>query len=117
MRWKPQTGGALTIEALGFLTDSFRPVPENYGLDSMWYPTLNYGIDVKRRRNGSDGKEAGWEWLYVKAEMTESRNGRFGIDVLVVDEEGEIVATSRHVALIVSAERNTNGRTGGVAKI
>jgi hypothetical protein len=42
--------------------------------------------------------------------MTEMRHGRFGIDVVILTEEGEVVCTSRHVALIVSAERNYKGR-------
>lgn len=76
-----------------------------------WYPTLSYGVDVKRKKMCSEGKnEVGWEWLYIKAEMTEMRHGRFGIDVVILTEEGEVVCTSLHVALIVSAERNYKGR-------
>lgn len=75
-----------------------------------WYPTLSYGVDVKRRKNDGAGKEEGWEWLYVRAEMTEMRHGRFGIDVVIFEESGEVVCTSRHVALIVSAARNIKGR-------
>lgn len=117
VRWKGTVGGFLKVESLGFLTDAFRPVPENYGLEGKWYPTLSYGLDVKRRRNGADGKEVGWEWLYVRAEMTEARNGRFGIDVVVCDEEGSVICTSRHVALIVGSDRNVKGRGDTIAKI
>lgn len=114
-KWMPENGERFTVESLPFLADAFRPIPENYGLKGNWYPTLNYGVDVKKRRNGEDGKEVGWEWLYIRAEMTEMRNGRFGVDLVILSEDGEVVCTSRHVALILGAERNYKGR--GEAKI
>ena len=111
VRWLPQVGGRFTVDALPYLADGFRPVPENYGLKGYWYPTLSYGVDVKRKKMCEKGqKEVGWEWLYVRAEMTDMRNGRFGLDVIILDEEGNVVCTSRHVAMTVSWERNVKGR-------
>jgi hypothetical protein len=34
------------------------------------------------------------------------RNGRMDLDVILFDEEGDLVALSRHAALIVLGERN-----------
>ena len=40
------------------------------------------------------------------------KNGRMDLEVVVLDEEGDIVALSQHVALIVGAERNLADRKG-----
>lgn len=110
VKWKVENGERFTVEALPFLADAFQPIPEQFGLSGFWYPTLSYAVDVKRKA------EAGWEWLYVRAEMYDCENGRLGYDVVICDEAGEVVCTSRHTALIVSAERNSAGRADG-AKI
>jgi len=49
----------------------------------------------------------------VRVSMYEVRHGRFGMDVVLFDEQGAVVATSRHVALIVDGARNVKGRMGG----
>jgi hypothetical protein len=113
VKWKPENGTNFTVEALPFLADAFRPIPEQFGLSTFWYPTLSYGVDVKRKPSNGEGA---WEWLYLRAEMSECANGRMGIDVVICEEGGEVVCTSRHTALIVSAERNSAGRVEG-AKI
>jgi hypothetical protein len=41
------------------------------------------------------------------------QNGRFDIEVVILDETGDIVALSHHVALAVSAERNDAKRVTG----
>ena len=110
VRWNPSSCPSsprkFTVDALPFLADAFRPLPESYGLSGNWYPTVSYGVDVRR------GGE--WEWLFLRVKMYEVRHGRFGMDVVIcADVEGEglvVVATSRHVALIVGGERNVKGR-------
>jgi len=57
-----------------------------------------------------------WEWLFVRVNMYEVRNGRFGMDVTIFEEGGGVVATSRHVALIVDGRRNVKGRMGEYEK-
>jgi hypothetical protein len=56
-----------------------------------------------------EGKE-GWEWLFLRAELRECWGGRFGMDVIIADEEGQVVATCSHTALIVGIDRNLKGR-------
>jgi len=92
------------VQDLPFLADAYKPLPESYGpsLAGNWYPTVNYDMNVMRAGE--------WEWLYVRVEMNEARNGRFALDIVIADEKG-VVATSRHVALIVSAARNIKGRS------
>ena len=92
-----------SVQALCFIVDEFRPVPEHFGIVGQWYPTMSMSLEVKKGL--ADGKP-GWEWLFLRLESHQIRNGRMDIDVVVLDEEGELVALSRHVALIVPSERN-----------
>jgi len=97
MRWLPASGKKFTVEALPYV------------LEGNWYPTVNFGMDIKR------GGE--WEWLYVRIDMHDVNNGRYDQDVVIADEDGNVIATSRHACLIVSGERNIKGRIpGGEAK-
>ena len=48
----------------------------------------------------------GVEWLFSRVRSKRIRNGRMDLEVTVLDERGEVVALSTHVALIVRAERN-----------
>jgi hypothetical protein len=42
----------------------------------------------------------GAEWLFVRTKAHKIKNGRFDTDVWVLDEEGDLVALSKHVSLI-----------------
>ena len=107
IRWRNDTGGpngeGFSISSLPFLADTFIPLPEAYGLTGNWFPTMCLGIEVKK----APPTEKGWEWLFMRIEMRVVKYGRNDIDVVIMDEEGEIVALSRHTALIVSFERNS----------
>jgi hypothetical protein len=81
---------------------------EAYGVEGNWFPTLNMGVEVKR-----GVPVRGWEWLFVRVEMRGVRDGRFDYDVVILDEDGGLVAISRHVALVVGAERNYKRGGGG----
>jgi hypothetical protein len=48
----------------------------------------------------------GWEWLYVRIECCSIRNGRMDIEVVICDEDAQVVAVSKHVALIIDVSRN-----------
>jgi hypothetical protein len=54
--------------------------------------------------------EEGAEWLAVRVASKQIKDGRFDLEVLVRDVEGEIEALSHHVALILSIDRNTTKR-------
>jgi hypothetical protein len=67
-------GKLFNISPLSYLADCFRPLLEALGVVGKWHPTLSYGMEVKK--GPYEGKE-GWEWLFLRAEMHEIRNGSF----------------------------------------
>jgi hypothetical protein len=109
VRWSPTVGTTLSISSLAFLADAFRPMPEAYGVKKSWFPTMSYGIEVKRAPPAG-----GWEWLFIRAEMGMCKNGRHDYSVVIADEQGEVVAVSRHTTLIVSADRNYKPKTANL---
>ena len=120
-----------TNESLGFVCDSFPQIMEAYLLGNvdpysieferkysqeeqkrilgnhakMWYPTLLLNLDIKKAL-----PEEGVRWLFVRLECKAIKSGRYDLEVLVMDAEGELVAVSNHVCLAVSAERNVAAR-------
>ena len=50
----------------------------------------------------------GCEWLFSRIEAKEIRNRRFDTHVTVLNEDGELVAMSKHVGLVL--ERLEEGR-------
>lgn len=89
---EPQVGGAVQKKAM----------------DASWYPTLLLNLDVKKAL-----PDAGVDWLFVRVRTKKILNGRFDLEIIVLDEVGDIVALSHHVCMIVSAERNLAKRNTG----
>jgi hypothetical protein len=119
VRWAPESGTAVfTVASLPFLADCFRPLPEAYRLRGhYWYATLNYGVEVRR---GPPPVTGGWEWLFVRVEMSDVRgSGRYGMDVWILDEWQRLVARSWHTALIMQppVEKNNNNTNNNNSKI
>lgn len=104
--WDDSTGEKLfTVQSIPLLVDLFRPPASQYdNVNKKWYPTLNMGFEIKK---APPAGEEGWKWLYMRIHMTVALHGRYGLDITLLDEAGEVVALSRHVALIVGVERNT----------
>ncbi|KAL8806551.1 MAG: hypothetical protein Q9200_004998 [Gallowayella weberi] len=115
-------GGKFTQTSLGFVADQFPQIVEIYpgtaaptgsefeekvftrrrGVkEMMWYPTVLLNLEVKKAL-----PEDGVEWLFVRVRAKRIEKGRMDLEVVVLDEEGELVAISQHVCLIVGAERN-----------
>lgn len=69
---------------------------------ALWFPTVVMNLEAK-----SVLPHEGVEWLAVRVTCKQIKDGRFDLEVLVRDLEGEIVVLSHHVAMIVSLERNT----------
>lgn len=67
----------------------------------FWYPTLVLNLDIKK----SLPKE-GIEWLFVRVYTKQIKNGRFDLEVIICDAEGDIIALSHHSCLILGSERN-----------
>lgn len=117
-----------TTDSMVLLTDIFphmltgldaAAAPSRTGSDGkgsktppFWYPTVTLNVDFKRRL-----PPEGEEWLYSRIILKDVRNGRTDIEVIMMNERGEIVALANQIGLVVSASRNTNGRTLPSAKI
>ena len=74
----------------------------------FWYPTVLLNMDFKKPL-----PEEGVEWLFVRADTKQIKNGRMDIDIVILDEEGDIVALSHHVSLAVDSARNIAERKTG----
>ncbi|KAL0465938.1 thioesterase-like superfamily domain-containing protein [Neurospora intermedia] len=70
-----------------------------------WYPTVVMNVEQKKA-----APEKGWEWLRMRVSSKEVKGGRFDLEVLVMDEKGELVVVSNHVGLVLGSERNLAGR-------
>ncbi len=120
-----------TNESLGYVCDTFPQIIEQYvlgGLDPysiefekrytqeqqkkimshdarMWYPTLLLNMEIKKAL-----PEEGARWLFVRLQAKTIKNGRYDLEVLCLDETGDLVAISNHVCFAVSSERNLAAR-------
>jgi len=120
-------------EGLGYVCDMFRQAVEGLEDSSSskpstsppsaskeekppsakyWYPTLTLTLDIKKPLLAS-----GSEWLFVRNTNKQIKDGKMDIEVVILDEAGEIVALSHHVALVVGTERNLGKRGGQESKI
>lgn len=124
-------GEKFTNESLGYIADTF-PLPTEllyndnnpYGLSSFdsrstvsklakyWYPTLVLNLEIKKSL-----PEGGVNWLFGRVRAKQIKNGRMDIDVIIMDETGDIVALSNHVCLVLGLERNTATRRHDKGKI
>jgi len=111
-------GERFTMESIGYVADMFLQIPELYleeerheNLDAVhdfyWYPTVVLNLDIKKVL-----PPEGVEILFVRVRSKEIKNGRSDLEVVILDEEGDIVALSHHVALMLSSDRNTAKRGG-----
>lgn len=78
---------------------------------SFWYPTVVLNLEIKKAL-----PPEGVDWLYCRTSAKVIRNGRLDIEVVIMDEKGELVAVSHHVTLVLSAARNLAARTRGVER-
>ncbi|KAK3328646.1 thioesterase-like superfamily-domain-containing protein [Cercophora scortea] len=114
------SGEGFTNASLGYVVDCWPYVVEAYrpaapgAVDPFahdavfWYPTVVLNLEMKKAL-----PERGVEWLQLRVLSKQIRNGRLDLEVLVLDGEGELVALSHHVDLILGSERNTGGRNKG----
>jgi len=130
-----------TTPMLGLVIDHCVPPPENFFPDSphsaqatadrsaMWakdgppqkhpewaaprfYPTINMGIEVKKNL-----PEEGVKWLFTRFRMKGLRDGRFDLGCEVWDEEGELIAVSSQVWMVVEVKGKGKGSTGPSGKL
>ena len=108
-------GSNFTDSSVGFVADMFPQLVETFREKStgpFWYPTLLLNLDVKKSL-----PPEGVKWLRVRVEMKKLAKGRMDLEVFVHDAQGELVALSHHVGLVVDASRNTAARRVGDAKM
>ena len=126
-----RNGDRFTNESLGYVSDMFPQIVEIYlsGVDpysttaeewnkikdkrvaKFWYPTVCLNIDVKKAL-----PEGGVEFLFGRCSSKKVQNGRLDIEIIIMDAQGDIVALSHHVTLVLGAERNLAGRKNGSGK-
>ncbi|KAF7537303.1 hypothetical protein G7054_g3812 [Neopestalotiopsis clavispora] len=73
--------------------------------DVYWYPTVTLNMEIKKAL-----PKGGVDWLFMRVNSRQIKNGRLDLEVLILDESGDLLALSQHVNLIVGIERNTNAR-------
>jgi acyl-coenzyme A thioesterase PaaI-like protein len=122
-----EEGDKWTNESLGFAADAFPQIIENYlnGVDTysvafqkqkgvlasksrvarMWYPTLLLNLEIKKELPAE-----GVRFLFVRLQAKAIKNGRYDLELIIKDAEGDLVALSHHVVLAVGSERNTAAR-------
>ncbi|KAG9980483.1 hypothetical protein KCU78_g21675, partial [Aureobasidium melanogenum] len=125
-------GERFTNSSLGYVSDMFPQILESYrtgsdpyaveplrdpeeinklaaqqkGFSSAWYPTLLLNLDVKKLL-----PEEGVEFLFLRVRAKQIKNGRYDLEVIIMDDTGDIVALSHHICMIMSAERNLQARS------
>lgn len=122
-----RNGERFTNASLGMVADMFPQIPESFRARSdpyavggnagsaaaatsaakFWYPTLLLNLDVKKAL-----PEEGVDWLFVRTRAKQILDGRYDLEVVVMDEVGDIVALSHHVCMILPAARNLAARNG-----
>lgn len=114
LRWTDEDGrsveGRWTNEAAAFLLDVFPTALTNLEAEAtaddsvtapMWFPTLSLNIDFKKELS-----KDGVEWLFSRVTMKSIKNGRTDIEVVLMDESGELVALATQAGLAMSSARN-----------
>jgi acyl-CoA thioesterase len=56
------------------------------------------------------------EWILNRATMNRLQNGRFDMDLLMVDEEGRLIAAIKHQSLMFERKRHLERQTGSENK-
>ncbi|KAH6972398.1 thioesterase-like superfamily-domain-containing protein [Ilyonectria sp. MPI-CAGE-AT-0026] len=114
LRWTDEDGrlveGRWTNEAAAFLLDVFPTALTDLEAEAtaddsvtapMWFPTLSLNIDFKKEL-----PKDGAEWLFSRVTMKSIKNGRTDIEVVLMDESGELVALATQAGLVMSSARN-----------
>lgn len=112
------SGERFTMNSLGYVADVFPQLVESYRetlpstktqeWGNFWYPTILLSLDIKKVL-----PPEGVEWLFVRVRSKQIKHGRMDLEVVIMDEGGDVIALSQHVSLIVGSERNVAQRRDG----
>ena len=87
---------------LGMVADMASPIPWKIGRQDnimRWYPTVVLELEIKQR------PQPDTHWVSVQSSTKMLHNGRNDVDIEIRQEDGTLLATGRHVALVVDASR------------
>lgn len=65
-----------------------------------FYMSLNVSVEMHKRL-----PEEGVDWIFLRTRAREIRNGRMNLDVVLLDEEGDVVALSNQLCQVVDLRR------------
>jgi acyl-CoA thioesterase len=77
-----------------------------------FYMTINMGIEVKKNL-----PEEGVKWLFTRFRVKGVRDGRFDVGCEIWDREGELVAVSQQLWMVVEVDKNMMKKTGPMGKL
>lgn len=69
-----------------------------------YYPTLSVNLEIKKVL-----PQEGVRWLYVRASTKQIQQGKMDVEVLILDDQGDLVALSHQVVLVVDTGARLNG--------
>ncbi|KAF2842848.1 hypothetical protein M501DRAFT_1005574 [Patellaria atrata CBS 101060] len=104
-----RSGEKIINEDVAFFADMWPQILDNTAstkAETFWYPTLLMNLDVKKSLPAE-----GVDYLFVRVSAKHIKNGRYDLEVIIMDEDNELVALSHHVCLAVSASRNLAQRS------
>ncbi|KAH8800653.1 thioesterase-like superfamily-domain-containing protein [Xylogone sp. PMI_703] len=102
---------SLGLAHLGLIADLIPPIPLNYeksgtkGIMKWAFPTICLSLDIWNDPTGE-------EWLLQRVIMNECKDGRFDMEVKIINEKGRLVATGQHTSLMVSRTSQKLARDG-----
>ncbi|KAL2846462.1 thioesterase-like superfamily-domain-containing protein [Aspergillus pseudoustus] len=107
---KLDNGENFRLEHLGLLADIVAVIPINYQREGMKslikfnVPSVSLTFDFVQDPAGQK------EWILNRATMNRLQNGRFDMDLLMIDEEGRLVAAIKHQSLMFERKRHLGGQ-------
>ncbi|KAL3455478.1 thioesterase-like superfamily-domain-containing protein [Aspergillus heterothallicus] len=113
---KLDNGENFRLEHLGLLADIVAVIPLNYqpaGMKSLIkfnVPSVSLTFDFVQDPAGRI------EWILNRATMNRLQNGRFDMDLLMIDEEGNLIAAIKHQSLMFERKRHLGKEAGKKTK-
>ncbi|KAE8325071.1 hypothetical protein BDV39DRAFT_179233 [Aspergillus sergii] len=76
--------------------------PQGLKATETWaFPTVSLSLDIREDPTGK-------EWILVRSKMRSLRDGRFDMEMQMLDENNNLLATCRH-SCVMLARRSSQG--------